>query len=84
METLSVATMRAGSAHTSSGTCPEPRVTNPACSRAASDAGRVAGDLSTGTIFAIGVPRSVTTTSSPAFTHAQHARRVAFTGDTDA
>src|SRR5439155_15713112 len=34
--------------------------------------------------FAIGVPRSVTTTSSPAFTHAKHARRVAFNWDTDA
>jgi hypothetical protein len=73
-----------GSVHTSSGTCPEPHVTRPAWARAASDAGSAASGFANGTIFAIGVPRSVTTTSAPAFTHAKHARRVACNWDTDA
>jgi hypothetical protein len=49
-----------GSVQTSSGTRPEPCSTSPACSRAARDAGRAAGGPATGTIFAIGVLRSVT------------------------
>src|SRR5262249_5185330 len=70
-----------GSVQTSSGTRPEPCLTNPACSRAVSAASGAANGAAIGTIFAIGVPRSVTTTSSPALTQAKHAWRVAFNWD---
>src|ERR1043166_2874694 len=73
-----------GSVQTASGTRPEPCATSPACSKAASEGGRAMGSPANGTIFAIGVPRSVTTTSSPALTQAKHARRAAFNWEMDA
>src|SRR5712692_3083191 len=62
------------------GSLPEPRRTSPV--RARRWAGTTAWSRLIGTIFAIGFPRSVTITSSPALTRARCSLKVALSLDT--
>src|SRR5207248_7457094 len=60
------------------GSLPEPSRTSPARASSRRWVGTSASPRPTGTILAIGFPRSVTMTSSPALTRARYSLRVAF------
>src|SRR5256885_6897975 len=66
------------------GSFPEPSRTSPARASSSRWVGTSASPRPTGTILAIGFPRSVTMTSSPALTRARYSLRVAFSFATGA